>query len=181
MRVWRFPVVVSSIVVSVMVMVMSALPSIAVEPLGDDRKNGLGLYLWATGIDGKITVKGTEVPVDVGFDELFDSVEIAGSAGVSPERIALDPGLGFGKRLQDNYEILRNLWGLAELPYPLVVGLSRKSFTGSPTSSPPQERLPASLAGLSLATWGGADVVRVHDVQESHQALLFTEHVMGRR
>ena len=54
-------------------------PAEASSPLGDDRNNGVGLYLWATGIDGEFTVMGNTVPVDVSFDELFDQVEIAGS------------------------------------------------------------------------------------------------------
>jgi hypothetical protein len=61
-------------------------PARAEGPLGEDRKNGLGLYLWATGIDGKFTVMGEEVPVDVSFGELFDQVEIAGS--LHYERVA---------------------------------------------------------------------------------------------
>ena len=65
--------------------------AMAEAPLGDDRKNGLGLYLWATGIDGTFTVMGAEVPVDVSFDELFDQVNMAGS--IHYERAARPWGL----------------------------------------------------------------------------------------
>ena len=68
-------------------------PARAEGPLGEDRKNGLGLYLWATGIDGQFTVMGDEVPVDVSFGELFDQVEIAGS--LHYERAARPWGASF--------------------------------------------------------------------------------------
>jgi hypothetical protein len=80
-----------TLALSLLAVVLVAAPAYGQEPKGDDNKNGLGLYLWATGIDGTMTVMGQSVPVDVSFDELFDQVDIAGS--VHYERLASPWGL----------------------------------------------------------------------------------------
>ncbi|HNI37081.1 MAG TPA: dihydropteroate synthase [Pseudomonadales bacterium] len=85
-------------------------------------------------------------------------------AGIAPQNILLDPGFGFGKTLEHNVELLRHLDGLALLPYPLLVGLSRKSIAGKLTGRAVAERLPASLALAQTALDRGARILRVHDV-----------------
>jgi dihydropteroate synthase len=94
----------------------------------------------------------------------------AEAAGVAPEAIAVDPGIGFGKRLPHNLSLLAGLKTVAA-GRPLLVGASRKSFIEHLTGAPVERRLPGSLAALAHAYAGGATVVRVHDVADSVQFL----------
>lgn len=96
----------------------------------------------------------------------FSAAERAVSAGISREKIILDPGIGFGKRLQDNLEILRSLAEICGKDYPILVGLSRKSFIGEITGRETNERLAGTLAANMAAIMGGAKIIRVHDVKE---------------
>lgn len=86
------------------------------------------------------------------------------AAGIPRESILLDPGFGFGKTLEHNLSLLKHLDALASLPFPLLVGLSRKSIAGKITGRPVAERLPASLALAQVALDHGAAILRVHDV-----------------
>jgi len=99
------------------------------------------------------------------------SIAIALKAGVQPERIVLDPGFGFAKSLPENYEILRRLPELADLGFPLLVGMSRKSMFGKLLDAPVEQRVHASVAAAALAYAGGAHIFRVHDVRASHDGL----------
>lgn len=92
-------------------------------------------------------------------------------AGIAAERIILDPGFGFGKTVEHNVELLRNLRQLRAIGQPLLVGLSRKSTLGALTGRPVSERLAASIAAAVLAALGGAAILRVHDVAETVDAL----------
>jgi dihydropteroate synthase len=95
------------------------------------------------------------------------------AAGVNRERIAIDPGIGFGKTVEHNLELLRRLPELAALGFPVVVGVSRKRFIGALTrADEPLDRLGGSLCAALFAARHGADVVRVHDVQATVQALV---------
>jgi dihydropteroate synthase len=102
---------------------------------------------------------------------LVERTEAAVAAGVAEERIWLDPGIGFGKTLEHNLELLRRLGELRELGRPLVVGTSRKSFIGKIDGSEVGERLGGTIASSVLAAAEGADVLRVHDVREAAEAL----------
>jgi len=104
--------------------------------------------------------------------------EFAIRAGVAPGRILLDPGIGFGKTVEQNCRLLAALDRLAKMGRPVVVGLSRKSFLGKLTGRETGERLAASLAGLAAAVLRGAHVVRVHDVRESNDAVTVLEALM---
>jgi dihydropteroate synthase len=100
-------------------------------------------------------------------------VAAAVAAGVRPERIQLDPGIGFGKTTEHNLELLRRLDELAGLGFPLVVGTSRKSFLGRLTGrEDPHDRVHATVATSVLAFERGATVFRVHDVAATRDALL---------
>ena len=110
---------------------------------------------------------------------LAERLEAALDAGVDPERIWLDPGIGFGKTLEHNLELLRRLGELRSLGRPLVVGTSRKSFIGKIDGSEVGERLGGSIATSVLAAAEGADVLRVHDVAEMAQALRVASAVLG--
>ncbi len=110
---------------------------------------------------------------------LAERVEYALAAGIAEERIWLDPGIGFGKTLEHNLELLRRLGELRELGRPVVIGASRKSFIGKVDGSTVDERIGGSLASAVLAAAEGADVLRVHDVAETAQALAVTSAILG--
>jgi len=108
---------------------------------------------------------------------LAERVKRARVAGVSHEAIVVDPGIGFGKTVEHNLEILRRLAEFADLGYPLLVGTSRKSFIGKVLRVPVEDRLPGSLASVVLARQAGATLFRVHDVAETRQALELTDAI----
>lgn len=89
------------------------------------------------------------------------------AAGIERKRICLDPGFGFGKTVEHNYQLLSDLPGIKQLGLPLLIGLSRKSMIGAVTGREVSDRLAGSLSGVTLAMWLGADIVRVHDVAET--------------
>lgn len=96
---------------------------------------------------------------------LLDRARSAEEAGVASHRILLDPGFGFGKNFDHNVDLLRNVRALAALPYPVVIGTSRKSFLGKLTSkTDPADRVFATAATTVWAVTNGAAIVRVHDV-----------------
>ena len=102
---------------------------------------------------------------------LRERMAAAASAGIAGDRVAVDPGFGFGKTVGHNLELLRRLPELVELGAPVLVGLSRKSTLGAITGRPASERLAASLAAALLAVLRGATIVRVHDVAATRDAL----------
>jgi dihydropteroate synthase len=104
------------------------------------------------------------------------SIRKARAAGVRKSQIIIDPGIGFGKSFEQNYELLRKLPELAKLGYPLLVGTSRKGFLGVTLArngkpAPPEERLWATAATVTASILGGAHIVRVHDVAEMAQVV----------
>ena len=115
-------------------------------------------------------------------DFLAGRVRLALDAGVAPEGIILDPGIGFGKTLAHNLDLLDRLYLLAETGYPVLAGLSRKRFVGELTGRPAEGRLAGSL-GASCAAWlRGADIFRVHDVAATVDALaVFAASCGGKR
>ena len=104
-------------------------------------------------------------------EEIINELEIcvgrAKSFGVSEERLILDPGIGFGKRLEDNLMILKNLDRFKSLGFPVLVGLSRKSFLGQITGADVENRLTGSISANMYSAMKGADILRVHDVQDT--------------
>jgi dihydropteroate synthase len=102
---------------------------------------------------------------------LEERMAFATAAGVREERIWLDPGIGFGKTLEHNLELLRRLDEIVALGRPVVVGTSRKSFLGRLTGKPEKERLPGTIATNVIALERGAQIFRVHDVAEVADAL----------
>jgi dihydropteroate synthase len=104
--------------------------------------------------------------------ELSMRVEAAIQAGIRPEQIAIDPGIGFAKRSADSQAILRGLPDLVSLGYPLLAGVSRKAFIGTLSAEPRAPlRLGGSLAAALFAVFRGASILRVHDVRETVQAV----------
>ncbi len=110
---------------------------------------------------------------------LEERLAFAVEQGIAEERIALDPGIGFGKSLQHNLELLRRLGELAELGRPLLVGTSRKSFLGELTGRPVGERVAGTIASNLIAYERGASIFRVHDVGPMHDALTVAAAVRG--
>ncbi|MBI5293390.1 MAG: dihydropteroate synthase [Chloroflexi bacterium] len=96
--------------------------------------------------------------------ELQSSIDLALAAGVKPERIIVDPGIGFGKTVEQNLELVNRLGELKALGYPILAGPSRKSFVGYTLNLPPDQRLEGTAAAVTLCIDRGADIVRVHDV-----------------
>jgi dihydropteroate synthase len=109
------------------------------------------------------------------------SLEIAAKAGIARENIVLDPGIGFGKTQPQSITMIARLAELRELGQPLLMGLSRKRFIDSISPSKPSERIGGSIAGNILAVLAGADIVRVHDVAETVQALRVTKAIEAAR
>ena len=102
---------------------------------------------------------------------LRSRVEYALDAGIEPDRIVIDPGIGFGKNLDHNLILLRRLPELAALGQPVLVGPSRKAFIGKILGVGPEGRLEGSLAAAVAAVLGGASMVRMHDVREARRGL----------
>jgi dihydropteroate synthase len=108
-------------------------------------------------------------------------VAAARAAGIREECVAYDPGIGFGKHLEHNLELLARLEELRVLGRPLVIGASRKSFIGHVSGAPPDGRLAGGLAAHALAVWGGASVIRTHDVAETVQAVAIASAIRSAR
>lgn len=104
--------------------------------------------------------------------ELEDSVDRARSAGVAPQRIVVDPGIGFGKRLEDNLQLIAHVgWLRGRLGVPVLIGPSRKAFLGRLTGDSVSERDLASHAACAVAAFAGADAVRVHDADGARRCV----------
>ncbi|GGC61952.1 dihydropteroate synthase [Marinobacter halophilus] len=102
---------------------------------------------------------------------LTERVRRAECAGVRAENIILDPGFGFGKTVEHNFQLLAALEQLHLLGHPLLIGVSRKSMLGAVTGREVNERLPASLAAATISAMKGASILRVHDVRETVDAV----------
>jgi len=118
------------------------------------------------------------------LDELYlyfeQQIETARHAGIAEDRIIIDPGIGFGKRAPDNYEIIRRLPEFRGLGCPILVGPSRKSFVGQALHLPPEQRLEGTAAAVAAAVMNGAHIVRVHDVMEMRRVTTIADLITGR-
>jgi len=133
------------------------------------------MHMHAQPLDMQVyPMEGLAVPTVVAF--LLERVQAILALGVSKERIALDPGVGFGKTVAQNFELLAHQKQLSALGYPLLVGWSRKSSLGAVTGCEVGERLVPSVAAALLAVERGAQLVRVHDVGATVQALAVWRH-----
>ena len=97
--------------------------------------------------------------------ELMESVSIANAAGIRKQNIILDPGIGFGKTVEQNLELIERTSEFHSLDYPLLIGPSRKSFIGYTLDLPSDQRAEGTAAAVAVGIVGGADIVRVHDVE----------------
>jgi len=115
---------------------------------------------------------------------LKKSVSIARKAGVAKSKIIVDPGIGFGKSSEQNYELLAKLGEIAKLGYPLLVGTSRKGFLGRTLArnrgpAPPEKRIWGTAATVTASILGGAHIVRVHDVEEMAQVARIADAILN--
>lgn len=110
-----------------------------------------------------------------------ERIEYAKSKGVQPGQIILDPGIGFGKTLAHNLEILKRLSEFTELGFPLLIGASRKSMIGDILHVPPEKRLSGSLAVAVASIMNGASILRVHDVAETVRAARVADAIVRGR
>ena len=110
--------------------------------------------------------------------ELQESVNLALAAGVQPEQIILDPGIGFGKTVEQNIRLINELHQFKAMGYPRLVGTSRKSFIGYTLDLPPGERVEGTAATVTLAIDRGADIVRVHDVAAMVRVARMTDRIV---
>lgn len=108
-----------------------------------------------------------------------ESIKLAEDAGIKEENIIIDPGIGFGKRSDDNLNILKNLKKFSILNCPILIGPSRKSFIGKILDLPVEERLEGSLAALAVSIMNGANIVRVHDVKESKRVAGLVDAILS--
>jgi dihydropteroate synthase len=116
-------------------------------------------------------------PVSEVYDDLAHSIETALGAGVPEEKIAIDPGIGFGKRLGDNLLLLRHLREFRSLGFPVLVGPSRKAFLGLILGLPVEERLEGTIGASVAAVLEGADILRVHDLLPVARAVRVAEAI----
>lgn len=110
--------------------------------------------------------------------ELKESVERARKAGIEDDRIILDPGIGFGKSVPQNLELINRLNEIKELGYPILLGPSRKSFIGYTLDLPPNQRLEGTAASVAIGIARGADIVRVHDVEAMVRVARMTDAII---
>jgi dihydropteroate synthase len=109
--------------------------------------------------------------------ELQPSIAAAIGAGIAPEMIIIDPGIGFGKRSQDNLRIIKELASLKSLKFPILVGLSRKGFIGEILDRPVEKRLIGTVTANTLAILNGANIIRVHDVADAVEMVKIIDSV----
>jgi dihydropteroate synthase len=112
-------------------------------------------------------------------NELLESVEIAHASGMKDERIILDPGIGFGKTVEQNLELINRLNEIKELGYPVLLGVSRKSFIGYTLNLPPDERMEGTAAACTIGIMRGANILRVHDVKFISRIARMTDAIIN--
>jgi dihydropteroate synthase len=111
-------------------------------------------------------------------DSLVSGMNLALAAGVAWENIIIDPGIGFGKTLEGNLEVLRRLGDLKSLGRPILLGTSRKSMIGLVLDLPADERLEGTAATVALGIANGADMIRVHDVLQMKRVAKMTDAIV---
>jgi len=113
--------------------------------------------------------------------ELMESISLANKAGIPDQKIILDPGIGFGKTVPQNLELLDRLTEIRQLGYPVLLGPSRKSFIGYTLDLPPDDRIEGTAATVAVGIVRGADIIRVHDVSEMIRVCRMTDALIRRK
>ena len=112
-------------------------------------------------------------------DYLLDRTDFIISKGINPKKIVIDPGIGFGKSVENNFEIIKNLNHFTTMNFPVLLGASRKSFIGISLNLPEEDRLEGSLAANIIGFQNGAKIFRVHDVAETNKALIIANKIFN--
>jgi dihydropteroate synthase len=112
---------------------------------------------------------------------LQERMEAAEAFGIARERLIVDPGIGFGKRLEDNLALLNNLDALTEFGRPVMAGISRKSFIGKILNLDPPDRLEGTIAAAVMAILRGASLLRVHDIKAVKRAVAVAEAILEQK
>jgi len=112
-------------------------------------------------------------------DYLLDRIDFIISKGINPKKIVIDPGIGFGKTVENNFEIINNLKHFTSMDFPVLLGASRKSFIGISLNLPEKDRLEGSLAANIIGLQNGAKIFRVHDVAETNKALIIANKIFN--
>jgi dihydropteroate synthase len=180
------PVSIDSMKSAVVAWALEAGATVANDVWGLQRDPAMAGLLAAR--NSPVIVMHNRDRVDADIDIMEDiaafferSLEIAAKAGISPENIVLDPGIGFGKTPEQSITALARLNELSAFGLPLLVGASRKRFISSVTPSEPHQRLGGSIAAHVIAAKGGARIIRTHDVSETVQALRVAAAIWDRR
>jgi dihydropteroate synthase len=118
--------------------------------------------------------------IEAVLSQLGELIERAASAGVRRENLIVDPGIGFGKTVEQNLEIVRRLDELKVLGRPVLLGTSRKSFIAAVAGASPEERLLGTAASVAIGICRGADIVRVHDVRQMKLICSMSDAIVGR-
>jgi len=106
-----------------------------------------------------------------------ERIQFAAAKGIDQDNIILDPGIGFGKRVEDNLKIIKHIDVFKRFGLPVLVGTSMKGFIGKITESTLKGRIEGTLASISISVWNGADIVRVHDVKKAKKVVLLTDAI----
>jgi dihydropteroate synthase len=125
----------------------------------------------------KVCVMSQEGEMNGILKSLRESVEIAEKAGVSPDKIIVDPGIGFGKTAEQNLTVIKQLSELKALGKPILIGVSRKSFIGKALSRDVEERLMGTAAASAVAVMNGADIIRAHDTEEMRDVAMMADAI----
>lgn len=137
------------------------------------------MHMQGTPQDMQLKPSYADVVAEV-IDWLDGQAEKAIIAGLPSNKILIDPGIGFGKNLEHNLELIRRLSEFRSLGYPVVLGTSRKSFIGAVLDLPVEERVEGTLATVTYGITQGANIIRVHDVKEAVRASRMTDAIIGR-
>jgi dihydropteroate synthase len=146
------------------------------------------MHSFNAGVVEKTALGGRYLTSEINTDEdiitricadLRQQANFAIESGLDPAKIILDPGIGFGKTVEQNIEIMARFDEITKLPYPILLGASRKSFIGYTVNAPVDKRLGGSLAALTIGIMKGARIIRVHDVEESVQAAKLIDAIMN--
>ena len=108
-----------------------------------------------------------------------NQISFANSVGIDSSKIILDPGIGFGKRIEDNFEIIRELKQIRAMGFPVLIGPSRKSFIGDTLNLPTDDRIEGTMATITAGLLNGANIVRVHDINETLRTVSIAERIKG--
>ena len=113
------------------------------------------------------------------INDLKECINIGISAGVSMEKLITDPGIGFGKTLEDNLKVMKHLEEIKKLGCPVLLGTSRKSMIGLTLDLPVDERVEGTIATSVLGVMKGCSIIRVHDVEENYRAIKMTQAMIN--